>query len=249
MIKLQNITKSFEQAGGLFHALHTIDLHVKKGECVVLRGASGSGKSTLLSLIAGLQKPTSGYIEVDGKAIAKLPEAHSAQFRRETIGFIFQKYHLIPTLSVEENILLPLIPFNFSLAEAKGRVQAVMEQFSIAHKARLHVKLLSGGEQQMLAIARGLMARPKLLLLDEPSLGLAPLYIKKIFQTLRELNRDHGVTILLIEQNAHHALRVAHRGYVMQHGQIVMTGSGRDLLASAEVRAAYLEGGHAPEGE
>ena len=101
----------------------------------------------------------------------------------------------------------------------------------------------------MLAIARGLMARPKLLLLDEPSLGLAPLYIKKIFQTLRELNRDHGVTILLIEQNAHHALRVAHRGYVMQHGQIVMTGSGRDLLASAEVRAAYLEGGHAPEGE
>jgi branched-chain amino acid transport system ATP-binding protein len=102
---------------------------------------------------------------------------------------------------------------------------------------------LSGGEQQMLAIARALMARPKLLLLDEPSLGLAPLYIKKIFQTLRELNQDHGVTILLVEQNAHHALRVAHRAYVLQHGQIVMTGSGRDLLASAEVRAAYLEGG------
>ena len=97
----------------------------------------------------------------------------------------------------------------------------------------------------MLAIARALMARPKLLLLDEPSLGLAPLYIKKIFQTIRELNEDHGMTILLIEQNAHHALRAAHRGYVMQHGQITMTGTGRDLLASAEVRAAYLEGGHA----
>jgi hypothetical protein len=102
---------------------------------------------------------------------------------------------------------------------------------------------LSGGEQQMLAIARALMARPKLLLLDEPSLGLAPLYIKKIFQTIRELNQDHGMTILLIEQNAHHALRAAHRGYVMQHGRITMTGSGRDLLASAEVRAAQMEGG------
>ena len=102
---------------------------------------------------------------------------------------------------------------------------------------------LSGGEQQMLAIARALMARPKLLLLDEPSLGLAPLYIRKIFQTLRELNRDHGMTILLVEQNAHHALRVAHRAYVLQHGSIVLAGTGRELLASAEVRAAYLEGG------
>ena len=104
---------------------------------------------------------------------------------------------------------------------------------------------LSGGEQQMLAIARALMARPKLLLLDEPSLGLAPLYIKKIFQIIRELNRDHGMTILLIEQNAHHALRAAHRGYVLQHGQIILAGTGKELLASPEVRAAYLEGGHA----
>ena len=104
---------------------------------------------------------------------------------------------------------------------------------------------LSGGEQQMLAIARALMARPKLLLLDEPSLGLAPLYIKKIFQIIRELNRDHGMTILLIEQNAHHALRAAHRGYVLQHGQIILSGTGKELLASPEVRAAYLEGGHA----
>jgi amino acid/amide ABC transporter ATP-binding protein 2, HAAT family (TC 3.A.1.4.-) len=101
---------------------------------------------------------------------------------------------------------------------------------------------LSGGEQQMLAIARALMSRPQLLLLDEPSLGLAPLYIKKIFQIIRELNREHGMTILLVEQNAHHALRVAHRGYVLQHGQIILSGTGSELLASPEVRAAYLEG-------
>lgn len=201
MIKLQNITKSFEQAGGLFHALHTIDLHVKKGECVVLKGASGSGKSTLLSLIAGLQKPTSGHIEVDGKAIAKLPEAHSAQFRRETVGFIFQKYHLIPTLSVEENILLPLIPFNLSLAEAKGRVQAVMEQFSIAHKARLHVKLLSGGEQQRTAIARALVCSPKILLADEPTANLdasLSLSLMGYFEMLK----SKGVSIVIATHDA-----------------------------------------------
>jgi branched-chain amino acid transport system ATP-binding protein len=104
---------------------------------------------------------------------------------------------------------------------------------------------LSGGEQQMLAIARALMSRPQLLLLDEPSLGLAPLYIKKIFQIVRELNREHGMTILLVEQNAHHALRVAHRGYVLQHGQIILSGTGHELLANPEVHAAYLEGGQA----
>lgn len=172
MIKLEKISKSFEQAESTFDALRMIDLHVKEGECVVLKGASGSGKSTLLSLIAGLQKPTSGYIEVDGRAIAKLPEAHSAQFRRKTVGFIFQKYHLIPSLSVEENILAPLIPFNLPLHEAQKKVQSVMEQFSIAHKARLHVKHLSGGEQQRTAIARALVCSPKILLADEPTANL-----------------------------------------------------------------------------
>ena len=201
MIRLQNITKSFEQAGGTFYALHAIDLHVKEGECVVLKGASGSGKSTLLSLIAGLQKPTSGHIEVGGKAIAKLPEAHSAQFRRETVGFIFQKYHLIPSLSVEENILVPLIPFNLPLQETKERVQAVMEQFSIAHKARLHVKLLSGGEQQRTAIARALVCSPKILLADEPTANLdasLSLSLMGYFKTLK----NKGVSIVIATHDA-----------------------------------------------
>lgn len=201
MILLQDVFKSFEQADTTFNALREIDLHVKKGECVVLKGASGSGKSTLLSLIAGLQKPTSGYIEVDGKAIAKLPEAHSAQFRRETIGFIFQKYHLIPSLSVEENILAPLIPFNLPLHEAKEKVQNVMEQFSISHKARLHVKLLSGGEQQRTAIARALVCSPKILLADEPTANL-DVALSLSLMGYFEMLKNKGVSIVIATHDA-----------------------------------------------
>lgn len=196
MIILQNIVKSFEQADSVSCVLHEINLHVKRGECVVLSGASGSGKSTLLSLIAGLQRPTSGHIVVDEKAIAKLPEAHSAQFRRETIGFIFQKYHLIPHLSVEENILLPLIPCNLSLHETKKKVQKVMEQFSISHKAHLHVTHLSGGEQQRTAIARALVCSPKILLADEPTANLdmtLSLSLMNYFEALKA----QGVTIMI----------------------------------------------------
>ena len=201
MILLQDVFKSFEQADTTFDALREIDLHVKKGECVVLKGASGSGKSTLLSLIAGLQKPTSGYIEVDGKAIAKLPEAHSAQFRRETIGFIFQKYHLIPSLSVEENILAPLIPFNLPLHEAKEKVQNVMEQFSISHKAHLHVKLLSGGEQQRTAIARALVCSPKILLADEPTANL-DVALSLSLMGYFEMLKNKGVSIVIATHDA-----------------------------------------------
>ena len=136
--------------------------------------------------------------------------------------------------------------FFASDADIESGIEHVFGLFPrLRERAHQRAGTMSGGEQQMLAIARALMARPKLLLLDEPSLGLAPLYIKKIFQIIRELNRDHGMTILLIEQNAHHALRAAHRGYVLQHGQIILSGTGKELLASPEVRAAYLEGGHA----
>jgi len=130
-------------------------------------------------------------------------------------------------------------------ANFEADVARMVELFPILGERKLQrAGTLSGGEQQMLAIGRALMSRPKMLLLDEPSLGLAPLYIKKIFQIVRELNAEYGMTILLVEQNANHALRVAHRGYVLQHGEIVLAGSGAELLASPEVRAAYLEGGH-----
>ena len=230
---------------GHIHALRGIDLSVQVGEVVTLIGANGAGKSTLLMSLFGQPRVSSGSIVFDGEDITRLPTHVIA---RRDISLVPEGRRIFPRMTVLENLLMGAVmadPGNLDV-DLK-RMYALFP--ILEERLEQRAGTLSGGDQQMLAIARGLMARPKLLLLDEPSLGLAPLYIKKIFQTLRELNRDHGVTILLIEQNAHHALRVAHRGYVMQHGQIVMTGSGRDLLASAEVRAAYLEGGHAPEGE
>ena len=226
---------------GHIHALRGIDLSVQVGEVVTLIGANGAGKSTLLMSLFGQPRVSAGRIVFDNEDITRLPTHVIA---RRDISLVPEGRRIFPRMTVLENLQMGAVmadPDNFEID-----LKRMFALFPILEE-RLEQRAgtLSGGEQQMLAIARALMARPKLLLLDEPSLGLAPLYIKKIFQTIRELNEDHGMTILLIEQNAHHALRAAHRGYVLQHGRITMTGSGRDLLASAEVRAAYLEGGHA----
>ena len=224
---------------GHIHALRGIDLSVQVGEVVTLIGANGAGKSTLLMSLFGQPRVSAGRIVFDGEDITRLPTHVIA---RRDISLVPEGRRIFPRMTVMENLLMGAV-----MADPRNLEVDLKRMYALfpilEERVEQRAGTLSGGEQQMLAIARALMARPKLLLLDEPSLGLAPLYIKKIFQTLRELNQDHGVTILLIEQNAHHALRVAHRGYVLQHGQIVMTGSGRDLLASAEVRAAYLEGG------
>jgi branched-chain amino acid transport system ATP-binding protein len=224
---------------GHIHALRGIDLSVQVGEVVTLIGATGAGKSTLLMSLFGQPRASAGRIIFDGEDITRLPTHVIA---RRDISLVPEGRRIFPRMTVMENLLMGAV-----MADPRNLEVDLKRMYALfpilEERLEQRAGTLSGGEQQMLAIARALMARPKLLLLDEPSLGLAPLYIKKIFQTLRELNQDHGVTILLIEQNAHHALRVAHRGYVLQHGQIVMTGSGRDLLASAEVRAAYLEGG------
>ena len=224
---------------GHIHALRGIDLSVQVGEVVTLIGANGAGKSTLLMSLFGQPRASAGRIVFDGEDITRLPTHVIA---RRDISLVPEGRRIFPRMTVMENLLMGAV-----MADPRNLEVDLKRMYALflilEERLEQRAGTLSGGEQQMLAIARALMARPKLLLLDEPSLGLAPLYIKKIFQTLRELNQDHGVTILLIEQNAHHALRVAHRGYVLQHGQIVMTGSGRDLLASAEVRAAYLEGG------
>ena len=228
---------------GHIHALRGIDLSVQVGEVVTLIGANGAGKSTLLMSLFGQPQASAGRITFDGEDITRLPTHIIA---RRDISLVPEGRRIFPRMTVLENLLMGAVmadPDNLEI-DLK-RMYALFP--ILEERLEQRAGTLSGGEQQMLAIARGLMARPKLLLLDEPSLGLAPLYIKKIFQTIRELNEDHGMTILLIEQNAHHALRAAHRGYVMQHGQITMTGTGRDLLASAEVRASYLEGGHAAE--
>jgi branched-chain amino acid transport system ATP-binding protein len=224
---------------GHIHALQGVDVSVQVGEVVTLIGANGAGKSTLMMSIFGQPRASSGHIIFDGEDITGLP-AH--EISRRGIALVPEGRRIFPRMSVMENLQMGAAladPLNFEVD-----LRRMSALFPILDERRnQRAGTLSGGEQQMLAIGRALMSRPKLLLLDEPSLGLAPLYIKKIFQTIRELNRDHGMTVLLVEQNAHHALRVAHRGYVLQHGHIVLAGTGRELLASSEVRAAYLEAG------
>ncbi len=226
---------------GHIHALQGVDVSVQVGEVVTLIGANGAGKSTLLMSLFGQPRASAGRIIFDGEDITRL-QTHDIS--RRGISLVPEGRRIFPRMTVMENLQMGAVladPANFPVD-----LKRMFALFPILEeRCEQRAGTLSGGEQQMLAIARALMSRPKLLLLDEPSLGLAPLYIKKIFQTIRELNHDHGMTILLIEQNAHHALRAAHRGYVLQHGQIILSGTGKELLASPEVRAAYLEGGHA----
>ena len=225
---------------GHIHALQGVDVSVQVGEVVTLIGANGAGKSTLLMSLFGQPSASAGRIIFDGEDITRL-QTHDIS--RRGISLVPEGRRIFPRMTVMENLQMGAVladPANFSVD-----LKRMFALFPILEeRCEQRAGTLSGGEQQMLAIARALMSRPKLLLLDEPSLGLAPLYIKKIFQTIHELNRDHGMTILLIEQNAHHALRAAHRGYVLQHGQIILSGTGKELLANPEVRAAYLEGGH-----
>ena len=225
---------------GRIEALKGVDLTVGRGEIVTLIGANGAGKSTLLMTICGRPRAAAGRILYDGaditamatNEIVRLGIAQSPEGRR-----IFAR------MSVRENLQMGATvadPAHFTADLAR-----VFTLFPILQQRQnQRAGTMSGGEQQMLAIARALMSRPKLLLLDEPSLGLAPLVVRQIFDVIREINRTQGVTVFLVEQNAYHALRLAHRGYVMQTGRITLTGSGRELLANPEVRAAYLEGGH-----
>lgn len=224
---------------GHIHALRGIDVSVQVGEIVTLIGANGAGKSTLMMSLFGKPQASAGRIVFDGEDITRLT---THEIARRGIALVPEGRRIFPRMTVLENLQMGAIHGDQTNYEADiARVYALFP--ILQERARQRAGTLSGGEQQMLAIGRALMSRPKLLLLDEPSLGLAPIYIRKIFQIVRELNRDHGMTILLVEQNANQALRVAHRGYVLQHGEITLSGSGAELLASPEVRAAYLEGG------
>lgn len=225
---------------GHIHALKGLDLEVATGEVVTLIGANGAGKSTLMMTLFGAPRASAGRIVFEGEDITRL-SPHEVS--RRGIALVPEGRRIFPRMTVLENIQIGATfadPANFD-----ADIQRMFAMFPILEqRLQQRAGTLSGGEQQMLAIARALMGRPKLLMLDEPSLGLAPIYIRRVFEIIRELNRDYGMTILLVEQNAHHALRVAHRGYVLQHGEVVLSGSGAELLASSEVRAAYLEAGH-----
>ena len=224
---------------GNIQALRGVDLEVRQGEIVTLIGANGAGKSTLLMTICGNPRAARGKVVFEGQEITRRP---TFEIVRMGIAQSPEGRRIFPRMTVLENLQMGATTsaedhFDEDLAKA-------FELFPIL-KERTHQRggTLSGGEQQMLAIARALMGRPRLLLLDEPSLGLAPMIVKQIFSVIRQINREQGMTVLLVEQNAYHALRLAHRGYVMANGEIVMKGGGQELLANEEVRKAYLEGG------
>ncbi|QOP45994.1 ABC transporter ATP-binding protein [Sulfurimonas paralvinellae] len=184
MIRLKNITKIYD---GNVHALNNINLTFKEGELVILKGMSGSGKSTILSLIAGLSKPTEGEVFVDSKKISKLPDHFAATYRRDNIGIVFQKYNLIPTLSVKENVLLPLFPLNLPRELMDQKAAAVLGKFHIEQKIDMMVKNLSGGEQQRVAIARANINDPKIILADEPTANLDEKLSLEFIEMLRDL--------------------------------------------------------------
>ena len=220
-------------------ALKGVDVDVNQGEIVTLIGANGAGKSTLMMTICGNPRARDGSIVYDGQDITRLPTHDIARLR---IAQSPEGRRIFPRMTVLENLQMGASIDGLEFFDTD--IQYMFDLFPRL-KERLHQRggTLSGGEQQMLAIARALMARPKLLMLDEPSLGLAPLIVNQIFDAIRELNRRDGLTVFLVEQNAFHALKLAHRGYVMVNGVITMSGSGRELLENPEVRAAYLEGG------
>ena len=226
-------------AYGAVQALSDVSLHVTRGEIVALIGANGAGKSTLLMTICGDPRARAGSVRLDGEEITALP-THAIM--RRGIAQAPEGRRIFPRMSVYENLQMGASVNG--LAHFEQDLERVCALFPRL-KERLHQRggTMSGGEQQMLAIARALMSRPKLLLLDEPSLGLAPLVVKQIFQVIKDLNERDGMTVFLVEQNAYHALKLAHRGYVMVTGSITMSGTGRELLENPQVRAAYLEGG------
>ncbi len=225
---------------GAIQALKGVDLEVRQGEIVTLIGANGAGKSTLMMTICGSPRARNGRIVHEGENITHLP---TFAIMRRAIAQAPEGRRIFPRMSVRENLVLGAQ--GRSPAEQSETLEQVFALFPrLREREAQRGGTLSGGEQQMLAIARALMSRPRLLLLDEPSLGLAPLVVRQIFSAIRELNRTIGLTVLLVEQNAFQALRLAHRGYVLVNGAITVAGTGAELLARPEIRAAYLEGGH-----
>ena len=222
---------------GRIHALRGISLHVDEGEIVTLIGANGAGKSTTLRAISGLVHPRSGKIHLKDRDITGLP-AH--EIVAAGVGHVPEGRGVFPRLTVRENLEMGAFTVS-DPGEVRRRLEFVFELFPRLRE-RIDQKggTLSGGEQQMLATARGLMLKPHILLMDEPSMGLAPVLVESIFKVIRDLNQNEGTTILLVEQNAHMALRVAHRGYVLQTGSIVLEDTAEHLRANDMVRKAYL---------
>ena len=225
---------------GKIIALKGVDVDVNEGEIVTMIGANGAGKSTLMMTVFGSPRARQGQILFDGRDITRMAPHEIARLR---IAQSPEGRRIFPRMTVYENLQMGASIDGY--AHFEEDLERMFTLFPrLKERAAQRGGTLSGGEQQMLAIARALMSRPRLLMLDEPSLGLAPLIVKLIFDAIRALNEKDGLTVFLVEQNAFHALKLAHRGYVMVNGVVTMSGTGKELLAKPEVRAAYLEGGH-----
>ncbi|MDD5401391.1 MAG: ABC transporter ATP-binding protein [Sulfurimonas sp.] len=222
MIELKEIIKEYQVNGiDTVMALRGINLYVRSGELVVLKGASGSGKSTILSLIAALSKPTSGEVIVNGDRISKLPDNFASDFRRHSIGFVFQKYNLIPTLSVKENIILPLVPMNLETRDIEDKLSRVLKMFHIEHKENQLVKNLSGGEQQRVAIARANINNPQIILADEPTANLDEKLSLHFIDILKELKAEGKTIVVATHDPLFFGLNIVDREIEIYQGSIV----------------------------
>lgn len=237
---MEKVMLSFDKVSahyGKIQALHEVSLHIEQGEIVTLIGANGAGKTTLLGTLCGDPRASAGSIIYDGKDITQW---QTAQIMREAIAIVPEGRRVFSRMTVEENLAMG--GFFADKEQYQSRIARVYELFPRLYERRAQRSgTMSGGEQQMLAIGRALMSQPRLLLLDEPSLGLAPIIILQIFDTIAQL-REEGMTIFLVEQNANQALKLADRGYVLENGRVVLEDTGAALLANEAVRSAYLGG-------
>ncbi len=240
ILTAKDLCKTFSNESLQQHVLKNLNLTIEKGDFTVIMGNSGSGKSTLLYALSGMDRPTLGSISYKGEEISKLSNDKLAVFRRTHCGFVFQQNYLNDTMSVLDNIMVCGLLVNRDRKALAKKAKELMVSVGLSEQAFSKFPTqLSGGEQQMLAMGRALMSKPRIILMDEPSMGLSPIFVNEIFDIIKQVSAG-GTTVLLVEQNAKKALSIADRGYVLETGKIVLEGNAQELLEDESVKKAYL---------